>query len=83
MKITHIDHSHNEDFTVQLNKRFYIEVRTDIYPNKTRTNLEVSIFCGINEQGEQYQIRDERVPMFKEAIQEFVNEDPSYFGYEL
>lgn len=83
MKITHIYHSQDEDFTVELNERFYIEVRTDIYPNKTRTNLEVSIFCGINEQGGQYQIREERVPMFKEAIEDFVNEDPSYFGYKL
>ena len=83
MKITHIYHSQDEDFTVELNERFYIEVRTDIYPNKTRTNLEVSIFCGINEQGGQYQIREERVPMFNEAIEDFVNEDPSYFGYKL
>jgi hypothetical protein len=83
MEITHIEHSQNEDFTVQLNGRFYIEVRTDIYPNKNRTALEVSIFCGINEQGEQYPIREERVAMFQEAIEEFVNERPSYFGYEL
>lgn len=83
MEITNIEHSQNQDFTVELNERFYIEVRTDIYPNKTRTALEVSIFCGINEQGEQYPIREERVAMFQEAIEEFVNDDPSYFGYEL
>lgn len=83
MKVTHVDHSINQQFTVELNGRFYIEVEADVYPNNRNTYLDVDILHGINEQGEKYTINPKHVKMFKDAIYSYVNENSELFGYQL